>query len=65
LLVGIDVFLAVFLANQPSLFQVACHECSDLRIAGMIDARHHRFLCDVANTDNGVADFLFGRQAYR
>ena len=33
-------------------------ECGHLRVAGAFDGGHHVFLGDVAEADDGVADFL-------
>jgi hypothetical protein len=52
-------------ADLLGLHGIRRYECDDFRIAGVFDARQHRFLRDVAEGDNGVADFLPGRDSKR
>ena len=57
-LVGERRLHLVLLAEFLSFLWVGGDERRDDRVAGMVHAGHHIFLCDVAQANDGVAHFL-------
>ena len=62
LVVGEGVIEPVALRDLAPLRAIAAHHRNQLRVPPrMRKSRQHRYLCDVSQSDDGVANFSFGR----